>query len=135
MKYNFFKIFENGHYAANQVYFYKSNYKKSAHAGHARQNFHFQKLTGTFSSNWILFVKICKYLPFTSKFKEQSLKIKLKFKMFLFLFSKNGQKRFFYSKSIFLSFFSFLASEKIETNYVSVATFKNDNVKSKFSEV
>ena len=30
MKLNFFTIFENGHYAADQVYFYESNSKKLA---------------------------------------------------------------------------------------------------------
>ena len=46
-----------------------------------------------------------------------------------------GKKGFFIVNPFVWVFFSVLASEKIETNYVSVATFKNDNVKSKFSEV
>ena len=41
---NFLAIFENEHYAAYQVYFYKSNSRKSTiFATHARQSFHFQK--------------------------------------------------------------------------------------------
>ena len=46
-----------------------------------------------------------------------------------------GKKGFFIVNPFLWFFFSFLASEKIETNYVSAATFKSDNVKSKFSEV
>ena len=44
----FFGVFKNGHYAADQVYFYESNSIESANlAALARHSFHFQKITGT----------------------------------------------------------------------------------------
>ena len=62
----FFSIFEYGHYAADQVYFYESNSQKfanlAAREAHARQSFNQRVL-----KNEYLFVKICKYLPVTSK--------------------------------------------------------------------
>ena len=45
-----FAIFENGHFAADQVYFYEFNSKKSANLPALmpiRQSFPFQKITGT----------------------------------------------------------------------------------------
>ena len=53
MKLNFFTIFENGHYAADQVYFYESNSKTSANfavrAPHMRGKvFTFKKSRGFF---------------------------------------------------------------------------------------
>ena len=38
-------IFENGHYAADQEYFYESNSKKTVYLGARAQSFHFQ-ITG-----------------------------------------------------------------------------------------
>ena len=66
---NFFPIFENGHYAADQVYFYESNSKKirefcRALAGHARQSFHFQKITGTLKINICLKIFANKFRKF-----------------------------------------------------------------------
>ena len=39
-------FFENGHYAADQVYFYESNSKNRRIWQRARQIFHFQKIKG-----------------------------------------------------------------------------------------
>ena len=71
---NFLAIFENEHYAAYQVYFYKSNSRKSTiFATHARQSFHFQK-SQTFK---IIFFE---YFPIPSfSFKEQMPKRNLEF--------------------------------------------------------
>ena len=73
--YNFFSIFENGDYAANQVYFYVSNANNSkntcVNSAYAQQRFHFQKITGTLKN--IFFC--CKYKP-SVHFKEQSPKRK-----------------------------------------------------------
>ena len=50
-----FSIFENLYISADQVYFQELNSKKSAisagRVGHARQSFHFQKITGTLKIN------------------------------------------------------------------------------------
>ena len=58
-----FAIFENGHYAADQVYFYESNLKKIVEFDRMRGNVFFpQKIKETLKLNF-LFLKICKYLP------------------------------------------------------------------------
>ena len=47
--YRNFSIFENGHYAADQVYFFSPIKKNRANlAAHVRQSFHFQKFANTF---------------------------------------------------------------------------------------
>ena len=59
----FLQIFENGHYAADQVYFYESNLKKIVEFDRMRGNVFFpQKIKETLKLNF-LFLKICKYLP------------------------------------------------------------------------
>ena len=66
---NFLAIFENEHYAAYQVYFYKSNSRKSTiFATHARQSFHFQK-SQTLKN--IFFLNIFQYHHSPSKNKCQ----------------------------------------------------------------
>ena len=64
---NFGGIFENGHIVADQVYFYESDSRKSATFAAGGQSFYFQKITETLKITVIFFLKIHKYLHFTSK--------------------------------------------------------------------
>ena len=72
-------IFKNGHYAANQVYFYESNSNEST--AHVRQSFHFKNFTGTLKMN--IFVENKQKPSFY--LKEQSPKRKLKRKILNFV--------------------------------------------------
>ena len=91
-----FAIFENGHYAADQVYFYQSNSKKSANLAACAAKFSHSKNDRDLKMN-IAFWK------FANKFlliQEQSLKIKfeIKFCSIFFFLSKNCQNGFWYNK-------------------------------------
>ena len=67
--YNFFSIFENGDYAANQVYFYVSNANNSkntcVNSAYAQQRFHFQKITGTLKTFFLLQIQTFRSLQRT----------------------------------------------------------------------
>ena len=63
---NCFLIFENGHYAAGQVYFYKSNSKKSANFTARTAKFSLSKNTGTLKIN-ILFLKFANTFLFLQR--------------------------------------------------------------------
>ena len=74
-----FSIFENRHYAADQVYFYESNSKNRR----IWPCIHSKVFTFTGTLKMNIFLTICKYLPFTSKIK---FKIKICFNTCIYFF-------------------------------------------------
>ena len=72
--YRNFSIFENGHYAADQVYFFSPIKKNRANlAAHVRQSFHFQKITGTLKMIFFKFANTFHLLQRTIAKKENSI--------------------------------------------------------------
>ena len=85
-------IFENLHistFLLNRYIFRNSipknrQFRPHARPSHARQSFHFQKITGTLKIN--IFLKTCRHLPNTSKNNLQKENLKKICLIFLFIF-------------------------------------------------
>ena len=73
---NLFAIFENGHYAADQVYFYDSNEKISANLDSRTRGKVLALRNHRDLNNVYFFLKTCRYLLFTSKNNRQKENLK-----------------------------------------------------------